>query len=71
MKFLTILIASYLSWSLTCSAIPQNFGGNLFGVTFEPRTINDDFTENLIAASAWINNKLPGTWKSIPSLDGN
>lgn len=71
MKFLTILIASYLSWSLTCSAIPQNFGGNLFGATFEPRTINDDFTENLIAASAWINNKLPGTWKSIPSLDGD
>ena len=71
MKFLTILITSYLSCSLVCLAIPQNFGGNLFGATFEPRTINDDFTENLIAASAWINNQLPGTWKSIPSLDGD
>ena len=71
MKFLTILITSCLGWSLTCLAIPQNFGGNLFGATFEPRTINEDFTENLIAASVWINNKLPGTWKSIPSLDGD
>ena len=71
MKFLTILLTSYLSCSLVCLAIPQNFGGNLFGATFEPRTINDDFTENLIAASAWINNQLPGTWKSIPSLDGD
>ena len=65
------MITSYLSCSLVCLAIPQNFGGNLFGATFEPRTINDDFTENLIAASAWINNQLPGTWKSIPSLDGD
>ena len=65
------MITSYLSCSLACLAIPQNFGGNLFGATFEPRTINDDFTENLIAASAWINNQLPGTWKSIPSLDGD
>ena len=71
MKFLTILITACLGWSLTCLAIPQNFGGNLFGATFEPRTINEDFTENLIAASVWINNKLPGTWKSIPSLDGD
>lgn len=71
MKFLTILITSCLGWSLTCLAIPQNFGGNLFGATFEPRTINEDFTENLIAASVWMNNKLPGTWKSIPSLDGD
>ena len=71
MKFLTILVTLCLGWSLTCLAIPQNFGGNLFGATFEPRTINEDFTENLIAASVWINNKLPGTWKSIPSLDGD
>lgn len=71
MKFLTILIASHLSYSLSCLAIPQNFGGNLFGATFEPRTINEDYTENLIAASVWTDNKLPGTWKSIPSLDGD
>jgi len=71
MKLLTILIASYLSGSFACLAIPQNFGGNLFGATFEPRTINEDYTEDLIAASVWNNNKLPGTWKSIPSLDGD
>ena len=71
MKTLILFIASYLSISLSCLAIPQNFGGNLFGATFEPRIINEDFTDDLIAAPVWINNKLPGTWKSIPSLDGD
>ena len=49
--------------------IPQNFGGNLFGATFVPRKIANDFTDKLIATSLWKGNKLPGDWKRIPSID--
>ena len=49
--------------------IPQNFGGNLFGATFVPRKIANDFTDKLISTSLWKGNKLPGDWKRIPSID--
>ena len=69
MKLFACVLFSLIILGLTCLSIPQNFGGNLFGATFLPKKIANDFTEKLIAASIWDNNKLPGDWKRIPSID--
>ena len=69
MKLFACALFSLVILGLNCLSIPQNFGGNLFGATFLPKKIANDFTEKLIAASIWDNNKLPGDWKRIPSID--
>ena len=73
MKFLLTLTFVSLSWTSASYAIPQNFfgGGNIFGATFKPKSIDEDLTENLVADSVWLHGKLPRLWKTIPSLDGN
>ena len=69
MKILLIVVFCLLSYGRNCYSIPQNFGGNLFGATFLPQKIANDFTEKLIATSIWEDNDLPGQWKRIPSID--
>ena len=69
MKLLLIVVFCLLSYGHNCYSIPQNFGGNLFGATFLPQKIANDFTEKLIATSIWEDNDLPGQWKRIPSID--
>ena len=69
MKILLIVVFCLLSFGHNCYSIPQNFGGNLFGATFLPQKIANDFTEKLIATSIWEDNDLPGQWKRIPSID--
>ena len=48
MKILLIVVFCLLSYGHNCYSIPQNFGGNLFGATFLPQKIANDFTEKLI-----------------------
>ncbi len=71
MKFLLFTLPAFLVALENVFAIPQNFGGNFFGATFQPRDINEDFTEQLLAEAIWRGEELPQVWKSIPSLDGN
>ena len=71
MKNFLFAAPAYLLTTLGAFAIPQNFGGNFFGATFQPRDIDEDFTEQLITEEIWRGEKLPQAWRSIPSLDGN
>ena len=71
MKNLLIAAPVFLLTVAGAFAIPQNFGGNIFGATFQPKDINEDLTENLLDADIWQGGKLPRVWKTIPSLDGN
>ncbi len=71
MRNLLFGTAALLLSAASTSAIPQNFGGNLFGATFQPKDIDEDLTDELLAAEVWQGGKLPRIWQTIPSLDGN
>ena len=71
MKNSLFAIPTFLLTVTGAFAIPQNFGGNFFGATFQPRDINEDLTEKLLDAEIWQGGNLPRSWKTIPSLDGN
>ncbi len=71
MKDFLFAVPTFLITVAGAFAIPQNFGGNFFGATFQPKDINEDFTEQLLAAEIWQGGDLPRSWKTIPSLDGN
>ena len=57
--------------SSTASAIPQEFGAIIGAGSAGPRSIQDDFTEQLVAIAAWRDGELPGDWTEVPSLDGD
>ncbi|MFP6871892.1 MAG: C39 family peptidase [Verrucomicrobiales bacterium] len=71
MRNLLSVTAAFLLTAASTSAIPQNFGGNFFGATFQPKDIDEDLTDELLAAEVWQGGKLPRIWQTIPSLDGN
>ena len=53
MKTSLFAIPAFLLTAAGAFAIPQNFGGNFFGATFQPRDINEDLTEKLLDAEIW------------------
>ena len=73
MKLLIPALAFTVILAGPASAIPQNFGGGgggFFGANFTPRDIENDLTDELIAALGARGAKLPQEWKVIPSMQG-